>query len=561
MSSRWFLACLFIIALFSFPGFAFGQWIADGAVLSTAADYQYNPTIVSNGAGGAIVVWYDFRTHTNQDIYTQAITAAGATEWTSNGVALCTASDDQQYPYAVSDGSGGAIVVWHDARSGADDIYTQRVSSAGTPLWTSNGIVVCNAAFGQTFPRIVADGSGGAIMVWADGRNGNSDIYAQRVNASGATQWASNGVVVASAVGPQLAPELVTDGAGGSIVVWEDTRGGFNDIYSQRLDAAGNALWTPDGISVCSAAGNQYFPHIVSDGGGGAIATWSDKRGGSFFDIYAQHIQSMGSVAWATDGVAVCTAANDQDSPALVADGSGGATIAWADLRNGTNYNVFAQHFDSAGSADWTINGVAICTATGDQINPTIVEGASGGTLIAWQDKRSGAFDVYAQGVSSIGGTAWTVNGVVVSNATGDQLYPEVIADGAGGLIATWQDGRTGSYDIYALRLAESGVVPTAVRPAHAGPKLNLSENYPNPFAASTTLTLQVPTDTDVTVDVYDVGGRVVRSFGRLRTVGRGLQLTFDGRDDEGRQLPSGVYFYRVNDHGAIAVRRMVLIR
>jgi len=64
---------------------------------------------------------------------------------------------------------------------------------------------------------------------------------------------------------------------------------------------------------------------IASDGAGGAIITWSDLRSGTDSDIYAQHVLASGLVdpGWPVDGRAICTAAGDQSSPAIVSDGAG----------------------------------------------------------------------------------------------------------------------------------------------------------------------------------------------------------------------------------------------
>ena len=68
------------------------------------------------------------------DIYAQRINSAGAVQWPVNGTAICTASDDQEYPAIASDGAGGAIVTWSDFRRydfTSLDIYAQRVNAAG----------------------------------------------------------------------------------------------------------------------------------------------------------------------------------------------------------------------------------------------------------------------------------------------------------------------------------------------------------------------------------------------------------------------------------------------
>jgi len=105
--------------------------------------------------------------------------------------------------------------------------------------------------------------------------------------------------------------QLVSDGAGGAIITWFDERI-YNDIYAQRVDASGAVLWTIDGVPICTAEDYQGEPHLVSDGAGGAIITWYDERGYYNMDIYAQRVDSSGTVLWTTDGVEICTAEHDQ---------------------------------------------------------------------------------------------------------------------------------------------------------------------------------------------------------------------------------------------------------
>src|SRR5438477_366894 len=120
-----------IVLLLPFPRPSTAAWPTDPLVnvpLCTAA--SASPTIVADGSGGAIVTWEDSRSGTHFDIYAQRVSAAGVPQWTANGVALSTTGGNQEYPVIVADGSGGAIVAWEDNRSGTSyDIYAQRVSA------------------------------------------------------------------------------------------------------------------------------------------------------------------------------------------------------------------------------------------------------------------------------------------------------------------------------------------------------------------------------------------------------------------------------------------------
>ncbi len=358
-------------------------------------------------SGGAIITWYDNRSG-NRDIYAQRVNSDGAAQWTADGVAICTASGDQNSPRMTSDGSGGAIITWYDNRSGSYDYYAQRVDSAGAVQWTADGVAICTASGVQMGPQITSDGSGGAIIAWYDYRSGsNNDIYAQRVNSAGVVQWIANGVAVctSSSVGPHPRPplQIISDGSAGAIITWYDYRSGSNyDIYAQRVDSAGVVQWTADGVAICTNPGNQEWPQIISDGSAGAIITWHDDRSGNW-DIYAQRVDSVGAVQWTADGVAICTAPGDQYSPQMISDGSGGAIIIWDDDRSGSGWDVYAQRANSDGAVQWTANGVAISTASGSQDSPQMTSDESGGAIITWDDSRSGNWDIYAQRVESTG--------------------------------------------------------------------------------------------------------------------------------------------------------------
>lgn len=110
---------------------------------------------------------------------------------------LCTQSGEQAVNAVVSDGSGGAFVAWHDGRSGGGSkhIYAQRVDALGAVLWAAEGTLVCNASSLQEKPVMLADGAGGVVIIWLDGRHGShSVVYAQRLNGAGNAQWTTNGI-------------------------------------------------------------------------------------------------------------------------------------------------------------------------------------------------------------------------------------------------------------------------------------------------------------------------------------------------------------------------------
>ena len=393
---------------------AWAAWPSDpnaNVPLCTIANDQPSPTIISDGAAGAIVVWVDQRNGTaNTDIYAQRVNAAGVPQWTADGVALCAATGNQSNPMITSDGAGGAIVTWYDGRGANYDIYAQRVNAAGTPQWTGDGVALCTAAGSQYFPTIESDGASGAIVTWQDFRSGTGfDIYAQRVNAAGTPQWSADGVALCTAPYDQQVPTIASDGAGGAIITWDGGSGTGYDIFAQRVSAAGVPQWSAGGVALCAAADNQLYPAITSDGVGGAFVSWEDNRSHSSYDIYAQRVNAAGVPQWTANGVALCTASGYQSSTTIVPDGAGGAIVTWNDARSGVNH-IYARRVTGAGAPQWTADGVALSTAANGQFNPAIAPAGTGGAIVAWDDLRSGTNrDIYAQNINSDGSLGGTV--------------------------------------------------------------------------------------------------------------------------------------------------------
>jgi len=510
------------------------------------ANGQSVPAIASDGNGGAIITWQDNRSG-NSDIYAQRISTDGLVQWNMGGVAICTATGNQSLPTIVSDGSGGAIITWEDYRSGNLDIYAQRINADSIVQWTADGVALCTATGNQSYPTIVSDGSGGAIIAWQDTRSvPETGVYVQRISAGGIVQWAENGVALCTVGGTQShATSIISDGSGGAIVAWEDARAQSNtDIYAQRINAGGIVQWTAEGVAICTAINNQIYPSMVSDGSGGAFITWQDLRNGSYYDIYAQRINADSTVHWTSNGVAICTAMDNQSTPNITRDGIGGAIITWHDNRSG-NMDIYAQRINADSTVRWTADGAAVCTVAGGQAYPVAVSDGSGGAVILWWDYRDEVnYNIYAQRIGDGGTIQWPVDGVAICTATGHQSNPLIVSDGSGGAIATWEDQRSGSNsDIYAQRIYSTGNLYTSVKDISGivPHEFTLGQNYPNPFNPSTTIEIGLPVRSQVTLRVYNMLGQEVALLINGRELPAGSQHVSWIVD-----LSSGVYMYRM---------------
>jgi hypothetical protein len=438
-------------------GPAAGQWIENGTPVCAAVGNQRYHDLCRTDFGLIVIVWDDGR-GANSDIYAQCMDPSGNVLWAPDGVPVCTQTGNQMSPAVVTDGAGGVIILWADDRAGDFDIYAQRIEADGNALWASGGVLVCTAANDQIPVKAIPDGSGGAILTWQDQRYGmtDTDIFAERIDASGAGQWAANGVMVCGVTGNQYSPKIVSDGAGGVVIVWDDSN--TSDIYAMRMRDDGVLLWTLGGVAVTAASYEQQGSRMIPDGHGGAIIAWQDLRNASDYDIYVQRMDTDGNALWTVNGVALCTETGTQYIGDIVTDGNGGAIVNWSDYR-GADSRVYAQRVNRNGLPQWQSNGSLVCTDNDDQYACSMIPDGAGGALISMTDNRSGDDDVYVQRISGeFGGAYWTSEGIPVCDYPGEQDVCLLVSDGQGGAIAVWWDFRNDAdYDIYVQRIDRNG--------------------------------------------------------------------------------------------------------
>src|SRR5439155_4514172 len=137
-------------------------WTAGGVVLGSLAD---SVALATDGQGGAIVVW-------GPTLSAQRVSSSGTPQWTAGGVSLGANTLNM---VATADGSGGAFIGYQrdSAGTATDPMYALHITSSGANAsgWPSGGLACTQVIYRQTQPAVVSDGSGGAIIVWRDYRS------------------------------------------------------------------------------------------------------------------------------------------------------------------------------------------------------------------------------------------------------------------------------------------------------------------------------------------------------------------------------------------------------
>lgn len=484
------------------------QWSGDPAVNNKIADNttlsagKSGVVSINDGNNNMIIAWVGTSVgSTGNDIYIQKINKDGTLPWGATEKVVCNAVGTQTTITMVSDGKGGAILAWTDYRfaaapatsgSNSDEVYGQRVKADGSIAWAANGVILSKAGADASKyrrnPVIEKVSDKDFIVVWRQLET-TADLFAQKIDTLGVLQWAADVDVHGPQTGTQTNQILLSDGAGGVFVVWQDPRATTSDIYGQRISGTGALLWGANGKAVCDATSGQTIPHIVKDGSGGLVVTWADFRNGDN-DIFAQRLDSMGVRQWSVglvsdanylNGVPIAVintaSINNQTYPQIISDLNNHFIIAWTDNRNtlaplSYGFDVYAQKIDLNGGIKWSANGVPVVSRTGNQGNSTSLDmylnnGLNGDVFVTFRDVITTSpanNDIYVQRLNSSdgGSTAPFVSyGVPVSTNAATVSNYNVISDGAGGLIVAWADARSGTAsEIYASRLYANGTLP-----------------------------------------------------------------------------------------------------
>ena len=623
-----------------------------GAV--TPGGVQDHIGIVPDAAGG-VILSYEDNSAGNYDIRAIRLNAAGGTVW--GPINVCSDAAVQLNPRETSDGAGGALVTWSDFRNGSTDVFAVRITAAGNPAvgWTANGNEVCIDPNTQQNPAIVSDGNHGAIIAWLDGRFFTAnEVFAQHVLGSGAVApgWPVDGAGIAS--GSKASGQFLTpDGAGGAIVSWSDGRNGLlfgADIYATRVTSAGVLApgWTYGGTPVSLAAALQTGPLIATDGAGGALMAWTDYRDpGSVAGAYAQRIDLFGQIGNAEPAITrVKDVAGDQGGKVRVdwsasyldANPTYGVSSYWiwrqaltttameavrhggawmnarleAALARGTPVDQaalarrglyqmtsvdgvqYAWEFLSSQPASALVTYSYVASTTTDSIGgsnpytPFMVQarGTASGTF--WSSAPDSGYSVdnlppaaptpfygeYAGGTSTL---HWGHN--TEPDFTFYRLYrgttPGFVPDPSSLVIQKDDTGyvdaagapyyyKVCAFDVHGNESPCSVALPSGTVDVGGAPRqwtLWLGPAAPNPMRETAALRYTLPRQTRVSLAIYDAGGRRVREIeGRVLPAGEHTAV-WDGRDASGNRVSSGLYFVRLEAEGRTLRGRILTMR
>jgi|GEM_PF-1182695 len=495
---------------------------------------QSTPAVAATSDGGFVVAWEDYR-NGRPTIFYRGFGGSHAAKG-EEAEADASQSKDQYFPAITADNLGFFTIAWLQDDDGDFNIYSRKFDNSGQAQRVSFKVNT-DYQYLQWAPAVASAVTGETLIAWEDKRNGNSDIFGQRMRADGTRQAGNFKINDADGGTTQWRP-FVAAQAGQFVVCWEDYQQHPNAICAQWFDSSLLTVGANVRIDDGNEAGLKEYPTVAIDDNKKSLFAWQDGRNGNW-DIYVgwcnadrlpQDVSSLNAEP----------ANADQTQPKVII-GDSLPTFVWlSQLGTGEKQHVFAAQYD------WTVVPVELAAFA------ATVE----------------ASDVHLEWVTM---TESNNFGFEIQRKTQDEDFEKIaFVSGSG----TTTSGNSYSYidkglfpGAYTYRLKQidyngehsfSNFAEVVVQ----GPsQFHLSQNYPNPFNSETEIAYQLNEDTHVTFRVLNLLGQEIRTLIDEEKSAGYFKAHWDGKDEIGGDLPNGLYIYCIQAGRFANTKKMLLLR
>jgi hypothetical protein len=456
--------------------------------------------------------------------------------------------------------------------------------STGLAVWTNDGLPLVVEPGEQLSPKVSGDGDGGAIVLWFDGRTSPGQVYAEHVSAAGATVWSTNALGVAITQAPEIQQpvEVVPNGSGSVLFSVKNSVGPIDRASAQRIDGR-HGYWGHPEPMIASASDTP------ADQGGFVTLEWDASGRDLLYEQLITHysVWRATSAISASSGVAperlvqASEIGEDFDGVAFRYEASAAGEFYWEWVANqnaayasGYSYNVTTK-LDSVGGEP-ALHYFQVIAHTADQfvfwpsppdsgysvdnLAPSVPQGFAvaynaGSNLLSWDPSNDVDFQFFRIYRSTDPNFTPAPGNLV--HATTDTLWHDTAPD------AWLYNYKLTAVDFSGNESDPTGpLTVTAITDPAGSTTYTLYQNVPNPFNPTTVIRYDVPTGGGVvTLRVYDVTGRLVRTLvDGVQTPGQ-KAVTWRGRNNVGQPVTSGVYFYRLMAPGFVQTHKMALLK
>ena len=518
---------------------------------------RHNPTLSTNPSGAFVVVWMDKR-NLNYDIWARTVRSDGFPQQQASFILNDDSTGaNQGSPSIATQSDGGFMVVWEDFRNNNSDIYLKRFNSSGQPL---GGDFRVNDSLGYVnhgLPDIACNDSGNFVVVWQDEREG-LDIYGQCFDHLGNPVGENFKVNGDSGTDLHNSPSCDMSTSGDFVVVWAAKAGSVQNIYGRLFWSNGQPKDTCFKINDDGQQVDHLGPKVSMDSLGNLVVAWEDKRDGQD-RIYLQRYNSNGVKLGNNFPLPGGSPSSARSDPDLDLNHKGEFVVVWIESEE-----VFAQRYNSSATPIGD-NILVVDNPSSLPENPKVKVTENGYFVIAWTDHRRQGSDIYFQ--TYLNGSPQGLNRLVNTDpGHALQIFPDIDL-WSNHLYSVWMDNRIAEhgFDIFfnTLNFKETEVEDGDEEP-DLPEKFALYQNYPNPFNPSTSIQFKVQGGQSpiyTSLKIYNIRGQLVKTLVEEEKSPGDYQVIWDGTNDEGKEVASGIYFYQLKANAQILTKKMLLLR
>ena len=111
----------------------------------------------------------------------------------------------------------------------------------------------------------------------------------------------------------------------------------------------------------------------------------------------------------------------------------------------------------------------------------------------------------------------------------------------------------------YAISISESGINNDML--ANIPSRYVLKQNYPNPFNPETTIRFELPEKSQISLNIYDITGKLIKTLVNGKKEAGYHLVIWNGKDEKGRDVTSGIYFYQIESKGFSQIKQCLLLK
>jgi len=511
--------------------------------------------LISDGDGGVIISLLS-----GSGVKVKRINKWGFQQWNGwSGVDIGGTGIIQSYGLSESiaeDINGGVLksfedTYWFDPLNGNiwSNIRVQKVDQVGNKLW-NNGIKVTTITdtIYQTYSQILSDSKGGCIVCWLDTRNAvgfNYDLYIQRIDSLGNLCWGDSAVRITTS--PNAIPSnpriMIIDENRFIFLRWQ------NKI--QKLDFNGNKLWGENGIILNQIYLSKCIPNKI----GGFVG------GGSLVDsvlhqLVCQNIDSLGQKIWGNTGIVLADSLiyySDHDVTGIFYDENDNLFVSYYHEKSGI-LNTYIQKISPDGIKLFGEDGIVICDSSFSK-RGYILQSENNIYALLISDSS-----YYTQKFDSVGNTIWNEDLEIAP-------FYSFIPDGYGGVITLGHGGPQFCFTL--SRFSKNGIIGEVLDTANIihnqrktyPHEFLIKQNYPNPFNNSTTIEYKIPNRSKIIITIHNILGEEVIKFHKKHNQAGTYKIHWDGRNNLGVHVSSGIYLYQLKSEELTQIRKLVYLK